>query len=74
MLACMTDADEFAMEIDALFALVRARYGARLTAEQLDEVRKGVVALVETARALRSVKLGNTDEPMQPFAPFRADS
>lgn len=61
-------------DVDALFALVRARYGARLTAAELDEVRKGIEAVVESARALRAVRLQNADEPAQPFMPFRADS
>ena len=65
---------EFAAEVDAMFALVRRRYGARLTAEELDGVRKAVQGLVEGARALRAVRLGNADEPFQPFAPFRADA
>lgn len=60
-------------EVEELFALVRRRYGARLTAEQLDSVRRGVAALVEQAAALRAVRLSNADEPAQPFAPFRSD-
>jgi hypothetical protein len=61
-------------EVDALFALIRARYGDRLTAEQLDGVRRGVEAIVAQAAALRAVRLGNAEEPVQPFAPFRADA
>ena len=59
-------------EADALFEIVRQRYGDRLTPEQLDEVRKIVQAQVESARALRAMRLTNADEPMQPFAPYRA--
>ena len=61
-------------EVDRLFALIRDRYGARLTEAQLDEVRRGVEAVVNGARALRAVRLDNADEPMQPFSPFRADA
>ena len=61
-------------EVDRLFALVTERYGARLTAAQLEDVRKGIEAVVTGARALRAVKLANSDEPMQPFVPFRSDS
>jgi len=61
-------------EADRLFAIVAERYGARLTPAQLEEVREGIEALVTGARALRAVKLANSDEPMQPFVPFRADS
>jgi hypothetical protein len=60
-------------EVDRLFAMVAERYGARLTPAQLEDVRKGIEAVVTGARALRAVKLENSDEPMQPFVPFRAD-
>ncbi len=60
-------------EADALFEIVRQRYGDRLTRGQLDEVRKIVQAQVEAARALRAMRLANADEPMQPFAPYRAE-
>jgi hypothetical protein len=60
-------------EADALFEIVRRRYGDRLTPEQLDDVRKIVQAQVEAARALRAMRLTNADEPMQPFAPYRAE-
>ncbi len=57
-------------EAQALFQMVRGRYGDRLDADQLDEVREGVDAIVEAAQALRSVKLSNGDEPMSVFAPY----
>ncbi len=60
-------------EIAVLIGLVRCRYGDRLSAEQLDGVRKGVQGIVEGARSLRAVVLKNADEPFQPFAPFRAE-
>ncbi len=61
------------IEVERRFALVRERYGDRLTPAQLDEVRTGVQCIVQTARALRAVRLENSDEPMQPFIPYRAD-
>ena len=61
-------------EVDRLFAMVAERYGARLTPAQLEDVRRAIEAVVTGARALRAVKLTNSDEPMQPFVPFRADS
>ncbi|HEV2054233.1 MAG TPA: hypothetical protein VGV06_03560 [Methylomirabilota bacterium] len=60
-------------EADALFEIVRERYGDRLTREQLDELSRIVRAQVETSRALRAMRLTNADEPMQPFAPYRAE-
>ena len=60
-------------EADALFEIVRQRYGDRLTTEQLDELRKIVQGQVEAAAALRAMRLTNADEPMQPFAPYREE-
>ena len=60
-------------ETDTLFEIVRQRYGARLTGEQLDDLRKIVRGQVEAARALRAVRLTNADEPFQRFASYRAD-
>jgi hypothetical protein len=64
---------EVEAEVDVLLELVRRRYGQRLDPEQLEGVRKGIQGIVEGARALRAVRLGNTDEPFQPFRPFRAE-
>jgi hypothetical protein len=60
-------------EAAALFEIVRLRYGDRLTPAQLDELRKIVAAQLEAARALRAIPLTNAAEPMQPFAPYRAE-
>lgn len=60
-------------EANALFEIVRQRYGDRLTREQLDELSRIVQAQVEAARALRAMRLTNADEPMQPFAPYREE-
>jgi hypothetical protein len=62
-----------ASEVDLRFALVRARYGERLSADQLDALRRVVEGLVDQLTALRSVRLANSDEPLPPFVPFRAD-
>jgi hypothetical protein len=60
-------------EIDLRHALLRLRYGERLTAEQLDDLRRAVRSIVEQVAALRAVPLTNADEPLQRFVPFRAD-
>ena len=54
-------------EVERLFAVVRERYGSRLTPEQLEAVRTGVAAIVEGARALRAVRLDNADGPILPL-------
>ena len=69
----MNDPERHAQETDLRLAIIRQRYGERLTSEQLDILRKAVGALVEQASALRAVPLTNADEPGQRFAAFRAD-
>ena len=69
----MGETEDIRAEAEALFALVRERYGDRLTPEQLDSVRQGIEGIVKATRALRAVRLENSDEPMQPFVPYRAD-
>jgi len=59
-------------EVEVRFALVRQRYGDRLTPEQLDGVRRAVEAIVDMVAALRTVRLTNADEPEQRFVPFGA--
>ncbi len=58
-------------EVEERFNIVKRLYGDRLTSEQLDEVRKGVVGIVEAAEAMRAVKLENGDEPFSTFVPYR---
>ena len=60
-------------EVETLFALVRQRYGDRLTEAQLDGVRQAIEGLVAQARALRAVRLRNADEPWPPFVPSRGE-
>jgi hypothetical protein len=70
----MAEPDAVHAEVETLLALVRERYGDRLDAEQLAGVRATVEGIVRAARAVRAVRLANTDEPAQPFAAYRADS
>jgi hypothetical protein len=60
-------------ETDLRLALVRRRYGNRLSPEQLAALHGMVRAIVDHAAALRAVRLTNADEPLQRFTPFRAD-
>jgi hypothetical protein len=59
----MSESGSGPSEAELLFALVRERYGSRLTPEELEAVRKGVGAIVEGARALRAIRLDNADGP-----------
>jgi hypothetical protein len=62
----MSDPESAGQEAEHLFALVRERYGSRLTADELEAVRGGVAAIVEAARTLRAVRLDNADGPALP--------
>ena len=56
-------------EAEILFTLVETRYGDRVTPEELEEIRKGLDAILESANAMRAIKLENGDEPYQFFKP-----
>ncbi len=60
-------------EAETLFQMVSDRYGDRLDADQLEEVKKGVETIAEAAQALRNVKLENGDEPLSIFTPYRSE-
>jgi len=57
-------------ESDILFKLVEDKYGDRFTPKELEEIKKGVERVTETARALREVKIENWDEPFTVFRPY----
>lgn len=59
------------VEKKALYSLVKALCGDRLSEKELEEVRLGVETIVENAYALRAVKLENSDEPSMLFKPYR---
>lgn len=67
----MVESAPDAGEVEMRFALVRQRYGDRLTARELDALRQAVEAIVDLSVALRRVPLGNADEPEPRFVPFR---
>jgi hypothetical protein len=69
----MSGGDAVRAEVETLLALVRDRYGSRLSEEQLAGVRTSIEAIVQASRALRAVRLTNADEPAQPFAAYRAE-
>jgi hypothetical protein len=69
----MSDPTEEPSEADLLFAVVRRRYAERLTAEELDALRRSVDEVTRLAEALRAVRLSNADEPFQRFEPYRDD-
>jgi hypothetical protein len=56
-------------EAEHLFALIRARYGDRVTPEELEEMRRSLDAILDGVAAMRAIKLDNSDEPHQFFKP-----
>jgi hypothetical protein len=69
--AAAQEADPLKASGDALCALIEARFGKHLTAEQLVEVKKSVRSdVVARAEFLKRIPLKNSDEPS--FV-FRAD-
>ena len=56
---------------EMLFEIVKAKYGDRLTDEQLEEVRSGVEGAEGLAAELRRVRLTNAVEPSANFQPYR---
>ena len=59
-------------EAEILFALIRARYGARLDPAQLEELRTTVEGIVRDVATLRAAAIPDEAEPGQPFVPFTA--
>jgi hypothetical protein len=57
-------------ETEILFTLIKTRFGERVTSEELEEIMKGLTAILDAAKVLRSVKLENGDEPYQFFKPY----
>jgi hypothetical protein len=66
--------DEKSRELEARLRVVADRYGDRLTPEELEEVRKALETNLDAANALRSIRLGNWDEPFSVFKPIRRRS
>ncbi|UCH02428.1 MAG: hypothetical protein JSV20_01150 [Candidatus Bathyarchaeota archaeon] len=60
-------------ESKILFDLIQNKYGNRLSSKELDEVRKQVNSIVETAKTLRSVNLEYDDEPFFVFTPYQKE-
>jgi hypothetical protein len=60
-------------EAEALTALLRSRYGSRLTEEQWAEVREGIVGNLRAAEQLRRFPLGIEVEPALGWAPYRGE-
>jgi hypothetical protein len=69
----MTEPGSAEREVELRLSLLRLRYGDRLSAEQVDDLRRTVEGIVAQVRALRAVPLVNADEPLPRFVPLRGD-
>jgi hypothetical protein len=54
---------------EAYLSVARARFGDKLSPEQLEQIKKDLDGNVRTAERLRAVKLKNSDEPDFVFSP-----
>jgi len=55
-------------QTDAVLGVVKARYGDKLDATELAAVRVEIAKAAEATERLRTVALGNADEPVTVFA------
>ncbi len=60
-------------EVDRHLANIRARFGAKLTEEQLAVVRERVAAAMQAGEQMRAITLDNGVEPITIFSPRRRD-
>jgi hypothetical protein len=58
---------------EAKFQTILARYGKRLSDDQKTEVKRLVAQSQKTSETLRSLPLGNSDEPAMIFHIYRSD-
>ena len=61
-------------EAEILFKLIETKYSDKLDNNELEEIKKTVLKIVETSEELRSVELDNWDEPFSVFIPFREEN
>lgn len=59
--------------LEPLLEIVRAKYGSRLTAAQLDEVREGIAGNLRAAKALREFEIPMHVEPSCLVSAYRRE-
>lgn len=57
----------------ALAGAIEARYGERLSGEDLEKITSDLVNLVKAGETLRAYPLSNADEPSVDFRPYRRE-
>ena len=70
----MTAEDQTTAEVEALFDMVRARYGERLTDSELERVRAEVEAVVDLAGTLRDFDLKDWGQPPFAYSLYRGEA
>jgi len=69
----MTPQQKVQSECEAVLALLKHRYGNRLTPEMMGALKGSVEAVVKTILPVRSVALANGDAPLLGFTPYRKE-
>ena len=67
----MGEEDTSDNEFENLFRIVRDRFANRLTADELEQIKKDVKTFIDNSRELRSIRLSNSDEPFFIFKPYK---
>ena len=57
---------------EQMMAVLRQRYGDRLTEDELDEVSEAAKAIAQASEDMREVQLGHGDSPFS-VLPYRQD-
>ena len=60
--------------VDALLDYVRARYGDRLSPQDLEKIREGIVGNLRAGARIREIPLANSDEPGLIFGAYRNEA
>jgi len=70
----ITSDDKNAAEFEAMFDMVRARYGDRLNDSELERVRSEVETVVDLASTLRDFDLKDWDQPSSAYSVYRGEA
>ncbi len=68
----MSEQSKVDARAEQMMAVLRQRYGDRLTEEELDEVSEAAKAIAQASEDMREVQLGHGDSPFS-VPPYRQD-
>jgi hypothetical protein len=70
----MVEAESSSPSVEPRYEELAVRFGHRLTAEQLAQVRRRIERSVRLAEEMKVTSLTNADEPEIVFTPYRSES